>query len=1155
MILKATGETELLNSLNGISDNMIFSTNYMQTHNGIQLSFKKNISSLFGLRSNIQDIDLREWSTATNSSATLAIAEITKFAEIYPEEFQQSDRLLTLGWGLLAKLSNNSLKALGLPENPPYSFSLEMNGSLLTTNFEIIPKWGNANNPRRMIQNGAFLKDSSTGREFIIPDPIYSIMNLIEDHNEIDGNDVPERMRLCAKILSHVNTKNDETIDPEQSAVKLEGALKKFKVKTAKSLSLNLTHQSDGYHITPVFFGDSDKTSTEQKTEKDGLLTEKERLEFEYNKSSGYLASKQAKRTYLLADGEYLLIDDNLFPALDHIKNVSKMSKEDRKDFATNPAKSLTEVYRKFVENLQIEGLDSDLQEEQIEGLISEILVETQEFSERVTGLGLWNPPVLPYIKQAPNSWEPEEFGLFFGETFIPLTIEDINPLKEAVEAAIDAGKTKTVFKGKEIPVTEDTLQALSKLQGIVQPTPPEPKTTPQKQPEVLLIKENFDDLTFERKLNKRDRFEEKSISSKIKARLMEHQTTSLKWQIDAYLSGLPGILNADDQGLGKTLQTIAFLAWLQENMRIGPDQNKKPILIVAPTSLLKNWGNEVLEHMTDEFGLGARLDAYGSSLKRIKSIGSDGKIKLDLGLGLDARPDSKICWILTTYTTLKEHQIEFAKLDFAAVVFDEIQAIKNVSTLAHRAALSLKSDFNIGLTGTPVENAVSDLWAIIDTLSPGYLGSLKDFVNTYNEAGIGEFKGLHEKLFQDSYSIDDKTSPPLALRRMKSDTIADLPKKNYKLYPEIMSAEQEIAYDSAFLEINDASKGKILKILHRLRGVSLYPGKIELLSEEENPLVSLVQRSARFKSAMEILDNVKKQGEKALIFLESHDMQYALSGLLTKKYGLDRVPIINGQVMPFKRGKIVDEFQKTIGDGKFELLILSPKAAGVGLTLTAATHIIHLSRWWNPAIEEQCNDRIYRIGQDKNVTIHVPIAVHSKHQTRSFDCILNDIMLRKRKLFREVLMPTENLAQDQNNILGELTGHLDFDISQIDNLDWKAFEKWAGQKAIELGAWTVSTTPRTGDGGLDIYLRHVERDSVVLVQCKHTSRNDKFLGTAPVKEILYAADRYDTKQSYQSVVITNAEGFVEEARRLALENNVVLIDRHHLALWPNHII
>ena len=188
-------------------------------------------------------------------------------------------------------------------------------------------------------------------------------------------------------------------------------------------------------------------------------------------------------------------------------------------------------------------------------------------------------------------------------------------------------------------------------------------------------------------------------------------------------------------------------------------------------------------------------------------------------------------------------------------------------------------------------------------------------------------------------------------------------------------------------------------------------------------------------------------------------------------------------------------------------------------------------------------------------MTIHVPIAVHSKHQTKSFDCILNDIMLRKRKLFREVLMPSENLAQDQSNMLGELTGHLDFDISQIDNLDWKAFEKWAGQKAVELGDWTVSTTPKTGDGGLDIYLEHVERDSIVLVQCKHTSRDDRFLGTSPVKEILHAAGRYDTKQGYQSVVITNAEGFVEEARQLALENNVVLIDRHHLALWPNHII
>jgi len=151
--------------------------------------------------------------------------------------------------------------------------------------------------------------------------------------------------------------------------------------------------------------------------------------------------------------------------------------------------------------------------------------------------------------------------------------------------------------------------------------------------------------------------------------------------------------------------------------------------------------------------------------------------------------------------------------------------------------------------------------------------------------------------------------------------------------------------------------------------------------------------------------------------------------------------------------------------------------------------------------------------------------------------------------------MPTENLTQDQDSMLSKLTGSSDFDISKIDNLDWKAFEKWTGKMATDLGAWTVSTTPRTGDGGLDIYMKHIERNNVVLVQCKHTTKSGKFLGKSPIEEVLHAAKRYEVGENYQSVVVTNAEGFVKEAMKLALENGVILIDRHHLALWPNHII
>ena len=206
---------------------MIFSTNYVTTHKGIQLSFRKSNKSFMGLRRSIANIELREWSRKTNSSATLALAEIIKFSESYPADFQESDEILTIAWNLLAKLSNNSLKALGLPENPPYVFSLEMKGSLLTSNFKILPRWGDPSNPRRTTQDGAFLKDGATGFKFVIPDPVFSIINLINRQNTTAGGDVSERMRLCAEIIAQVDIQShsDEIISQERRAVKLEGAL------------------------------------------------------------------------------------------------------------------------------------------------------------------------------------------------------------------------------------------------------------------------------------------------------------------------------------------------------------------------------------------------------------------------------------------------------------------------------------------------------------------------------------------------------------------------------------------------------------------------------------------------------------------------------------------------------------------------------------------------------------------------------------------------------------------------------------------------------------------------------------------------------------------------------------------------------------------
>src|SRR5690606_9458657 len=216
-----------------------------------------------------------------------------------------------------------------------------------------------------------------------------------------------------------------------------------------------------------------------------------------------------------------------------------------------------------------------------------------------------------------------------------------------------------------------------------------------------------------------------------------------------------PGVLNADEQGLGKTLQTIAFLAWLKEVIADPRSRNRGPFLVVAPTSLLENWEQEVAGHM-HEPGLGHLIPLYGSAIAGRKLTGArgkdtdDGTAKLDLGSLREAVAEGRAhrFWILTTYTTLTNYQHSLARIPFSAVVFDEIQALKNPASLRAIAARSINANFRIGLTGTPIENTTDELWAIMDQLAPGSLDTLRKFRERYEEPAEDNMKELHARVF-----------------------------------------------------------------------------------------------------------------------------------------------------------------------------------------------------------------------------------------------------------------------------------------------------------------------------------------------------------------------------------------------------------------------
>jgi len=312
-------------------------------------------------------------------------------------------------------------------------------------------------------------------------------------------------------------------------------------------------------------------------------------------------------------------------------------------------------------------------------------------------------------------------------------------------------------------------------------------------------------------------------------------------------------------------------------------------------------------------------------------------------------------------------------------------------------------------LTGTPVENRLSDLWCIVDTVRAGSLGTLKDFNKRYEQSGdpAQSARELSERL-----SSTEKV--PAMMRRLKKDHLTGLPAIEFEPHECLMPPAQAAAYSEA---VSEARRGmSTLKVLAKLRNVSLHP-----VAYKGESLDEYVRQSARLSQCFDVLDQVKAEGGKALVFIEARAMQSALVDLLPRRYGMARAPlVINGAVGGATRQARVDQFQSTAG---FDVMLISPKAGGVGLTLTAANHVIHLSRWWNPAVEDQCTDRAYRIGQDKPVTVHLMLAKHPTYGAQSFDLMLHQLLERKRALSREALTPVAFDKKDADALLTGLLG------------------------------------------------------------------------------------------------------------------------------------
>ncbi len=426
------------------------------------------------------------------------------------------------------------------------------------------------------------------------------------------------------------------------------------------------------------------------------------------------------------------------------------------------------------------------------------------------------------------------------------------------------------------------------------------------------------------------------------RGKLRPYQARGYSWLRFLSRHGLGACL-ADDMGLGKTVQLLALALHYREAVS---QRNRKPILVICPASVVYNWQREA--------------ERFAPSLAVLVHHGADRATGRRL-VGAAKKHDL----VITTYALASRDARTLMDIEWSGLVLDEAQNIKNPATKQARSIKRLKAQYRVALTGTPVENRLTELWSIMDFLNPGYLGSLRSFKSNY--ATPIERRGNAKRA-----EVLKRVVRPFILRRLKTDpvVIRDLPQKEeIKTYCNL-TPEQATLYE-AFVQntldrVEQAQgmerRGLILAMLTGLKQICNHPA--HFLKDQSH----LEGRSGKLTRLTEMLDEVISAGDSALVFTQFAEMGELLKRSLEKSLDME-VPFLHGAVPARKRAEMVDRFQSP--DSGPTVFVLSLRAGGTGLNLTCASRVFHYDRWWNPAVENQATDRAFRIGQTQNVQVY----------------------------------------------------------------------------------------------------------------------------------------------------------------------------------------
>lgn len=821
--------------------------------------------------------------------------------------------------------------------------------------------------------------------------------------------------------------------------------------------------------------------------------------------------SSVTKDIYLDTNRVKYVCGESVKTGLEKIKNTASFSEKEYEEFKTNPWQYFDDEIFEFPDGV---------------------------YSNRVYGFVEQTYKYFGVEGLNDGGWLPEE-GTAEDQ---PIEVEITEKVVEEVDKAQANGESVIEIDGKLIEITEGLLERIDKYKRKqVEKAEVKVPKAKRKGKNVLGIKTNEQRIDYAIDY---DKLREQAVlgnALKPDIELFEHQKEGIAWMFKQWCAGYNGVLLADDMGLGKTMQTLAFVAGVKKQF---PAKADAPVLIVAPVALLRNWKEEIFKFIPQGIFTDV-IELHSAGLQQFKE---DGKLKLE-----NFAKTYKDCIVQTTYETLRSCQLEFGKVPWSIVIVDEAQKIKNPSASQTQALKAMKYDFAICLSGTPVENSWIDLWSIMDFVQPGKLGSFSYFNDNYQK-----------KLKANRYDADvirqlgtdlQTKLEPLFLRRLKRQHLKGLPQKHVNLCKAVMPKVQAETYKNVIRNFRE-EKGSAFSVIAKLRDISLHPRistmKVESLSPEKAN--KIINESARLKKTFEILMNVKAKNEKALLFVVSKKMQLLLQYLIQGFLGITVQTPINGDMNGISRQKAIDKFNAKDG---FSVLILSPEAAGVGLNIVSANHVIHLSRTWNPAKEDQATDRAYRIGQKKDVNVYLPIAYCPElGEGNSFDEKLEALMSFKRSLSENVLFPTLESEDDVIRMFDSLTGVsvngddvLRWQIEDIDSLTGLAFEEVVFKLYMKMGYRTIKT-PASNDKGADVIAwKNKGNKKGLLIQCKQTSGHSN-MNASGVQEIYSAKAFYENRYTceFQALVITNASDFTPNAKMLAEQNNVVLVARQELA-------